>query len=37
MLTDITDRKRTEEERDRLLQLEKLARAEAEAAYRIKA
>lgn len=36
MLTDITDRKRTEEERDRLLQLEKLARAEAEAANRIK-
>ncbi|MBX9257939.1 response regulator [Desmonostoc muscorum CCALA 125] len=36
MLTDITDRKRTEEERDRLLQREKLARAEAEAANRIK-
>ncbi|MDF5708967.1 MAG: response regulator [Nostoc sp. S4] len=36
MLTDITDRKRTEEERDRLLQLEKLARADAEAANRIK-
>ncbi len=36
MLTDITDRKRTESERDRLLQLEKLARAEAEAANRIK-
>ncbi|MHC5672167.1 hybrid sensor histidine kinase/response regulator [Nostoc sp.] len=36
MLTDITDRKRTEEERDRLLQLEQLARAEAEAANRIK-
>ncbi|MDZ8183975.1 MAG: response regulator [Nostoc sp. ChiSLP02] len=36
MLTDITDRKRTEEERDRLLQLEKSARAEAEAANRIK-
>ncbi|MBE8969169.1 response regulator [Nostocales cyanobacterium LEGE 12452] len=36
MLTDITDRKRTEEERDRLLQLEQRARAEAEAANRIK-
>ncbi|MFN6563753.1 MAG: response regulator [Nostoc sp. ChiSLP01] len=36
MLTDITDRKRTEEERDRLLEREKLARAEAEAANRIK-
>ncbi|WP_414571270.1 response regulator [Nostoc sp. CCY 9925] len=36
MLTDITDRKRTEEERDRFLQREKLARAEAEAANRIK-
>ncbi len=36
MLTDITDRKRTESERDRLLQLEKSARAEAEAANRIK-
>ncbi|MCC5641486.1 response regulator [Nostoc sp. CHAB 5824] len=36
MLTDITDRKRTESERDRLLQLEQLARAEAEAANRIK-
>ncbi|MDZ7954778.1 response regulator [Nostoc sp. DedQUE09] len=36
MLTDITDRKRTEEERDRLLQLEQKARAEAEAANRIK-
>ena len=36
MLTDISDRKRTESERDRLLQLEKLARAEAEAANRIK-
>ncbi len=36
MLTDITDRKKTAEERDRLLQLEKLARAEAEAANRIK-
>lgn len=36
MLTDITDRKRTEEERDRLLQLEQVARAEAEAANRIK-
>ncbi|MGF1934040.1 MAG: response regulator [Nostoc sp. ChiQUE02] len=36
MLTDITDRKRTEEERDRLLQLEKRAREEAEAANRIK-
>ncbi|MBC1239381.1 response regulator [Nostoc sp. 2RC] len=36
MLTDITDRKRTEEERDRLLDLEKSARAEAEAANRIK-
>ncbi|WP_373528805.1 response regulator [Nostoc sp.] len=36
MLTDITDRKQTAEERDRLLQLEKLARAEAEAANRIK-
>ncbi|MEH1972700.1 MAG: response regulator [Nostoc sp.] len=36
MLTDITDRKRTESERDRLLQLEQRARAEAEAANRIK-
>ncbi|MBW4687152.1 MAG: response regulator [Komarekiella atlantica HA4396-MV6] len=36
MLTDITDRKRTESERDRLLQLERTARAEAEAANRIK-
>ncbi|MGJ5628914.1 response regulator [Nostoc sp. CALU 1950] len=36
MLTDITDRKRTESERDRLLQLEQIARAEAEAANRIK-
>ncbi|MEH1970373.1 hybrid sensor histidine kinase/response regulator [Nostoc sp.] len=36
MLTDITDRKRTEEERDRLLQLEQRAREEAEAANRIK-
>jgi PAS domain S-box-containing protein len=36
MLTDISDRKRTESERDRLLQREKLARAEAEAANRIK-
>ncbi|MEH2246855.1 hybrid sensor histidine kinase/response regulator [Nostoc sp.] len=36
MLTDITDRKRTEEERDRLLQLEQKAREEAEAANRIK-
>ncbi|WP_341528916.1 response regulator [Nostoc sp. UHCC 0302] len=36
MLTDITDRKRTEEERDRLLQLEQLARTEAETANRIK-
>ncbi|MBG1270995.1 hybrid sensor histidine kinase/response regulator [Nostoc sp. WHI] len=36
MLTDITDRKQTAEERDRLLQLEKLARAEAESANRIK-
>ncbi|MDZ8088478.1 MAG: response regulator [Nostoc sp. DedQUE12b] len=36
MLTDITDRKRTEEERDRLLQLEQKARAEAEALNRIK-
>ncbi|WP_193195245.1 response regulator [Nostoc sp. MG11] len=36
MLTDITDRKRTESERDRLLQLERAARAEAEAANRIK-
>ena len=36
MLTDITDRKRTESERDRLLQLEQKARAEAEAANRIK-
>lgn len=36
MLTDITDRKRTESERDRLLQLEQTARAEAEAANRIK-
>ncbi|MEA5604582.1 response regulator [Nostoc sp. UHCC 0252] len=36
MLTDISDRKRTESERDRLLQLEKLARTEAEAANRIK-
>jgi PAS domain S-box-containing protein len=36
MLTDISDRKRTESERDRLLQLEQLARAEAEAANRIK-
>ncbi len=36
MLTDITDRKRTESERDRLLLLEQRARAEAEAANRIK-
>ncbi|MBN3891288.1 MAG: response regulator [Nostoc sp. JL31] len=36
MLTDITDRKRTESERDRLLQLEQTARVEAEAANRIK-
>ncbi|MEH1998286.1 MAG: response regulator [Nostoc sp.] len=36
MLTDITDRKRTESERDRLFQLEQAARAEAEAANRIK-
>ncbi|MEH2126684.1 hybrid sensor histidine kinase/response regulator [Nostoc sp.] len=36
MLTDITDRKRSESERDRLLQLEQTARAEAEAANRIK-
>ncbi|MEH1944693.1 MAG: response regulator [Nostoc sp.] len=36
MLTDITDRKRTESERDRLLQLEKRAREEAEAANQIK-
>ncbi|MCC5621798.1 response regulator [Nostoc sp. CHAB 5715] len=36
MLTDITDRKRTESERDRLLQLEQTARAQAEAANRIK-
>ncbi|MEH2084364.1 MAG: response regulator [Nostoc sp.] len=36
MLTDITDRKRTESERDHLLQLEQTARAEAEAANRIK-
>ncbi|MEH2159255.1 hybrid sensor histidine kinase/response regulator [Nostoc sp.] len=36
MLTDITDRKRTESERDRLLQLEQKARAQAEAANRIK-
>ncbi|MEH2301786.1 MAG: response regulator [Nostoc sp.] len=36
MLTDISDRKRTESERDRLLQLEQTARAEAEAANRIK-
>ncbi|MEH2164922.1 MAG: response regulator [Nostoc sp.] len=36
MLTDISDRKRTESERDRLLQLEQVARAEAEAANRIK-
>ncbi|MEH1938585.1 MAG: response regulator [Nostoc sp.] len=36
MLTDITDRKRTESERDRLLQLEQRAREEAEAANRIK-
>ncbi len=36
MLTDISDRKRTESERDRLLQLEQRARAEAEAANRIK-
>ncbi len=36
MLTDITDRKRTESERDRLLELEQVARAEAEAANRIK-
>ncbi|MEH2420678.1 MAG: response regulator [Nostoc sp.] len=36
MLTDITDRKRTESERDRLLQLEQVARAEAEATNRIK-
>ncbi|WP_448267345.1 response regulator [Nostoc sp. DSM 114159] len=36
MLTDITDRKRSESERDRLLQLEQIARAEAEAANRIK-
>ncbi|MEH2192381.1 MAG: response regulator [Nostoc sp.] len=36
MLTDISDRKRTESERDRLLQLEQIARAEAEAANRIK-
>ncbi|MEH2250102.1 hybrid sensor histidine kinase/response regulator [Nostoc sp.] len=36
MLTDITDRKRTESERDRLLQLEQVARKEAEAANRIK-
>ncbi|MFS0513836.1 response regulator [Nostoc sp. UIC 10607] len=36
MLTDISDRKRTESERDRLLQLEQRAREEAEAANRIK-
>ena len=36
MLTDISDRKRTESERDRLLQLEQTARAQAEAANRIK-
>ncbi|MEH2464069.1 hybrid sensor histidine kinase/response regulator [Nostoc sp.] len=36
MLTDITDRKRTESERDHLFQLEQTARAEAEAANRIK-
>ncbi|MEH2212904.1 hybrid sensor histidine kinase/response regulator [Nostoc sp.] len=36
MLTDITDRKRSESERDRLLLLEQRARAEAEAANRIK-
>ncbi|MEH2369836.1 hybrid sensor histidine kinase/response regulator [Nostoc sp.] len=36
MLTDITDRKRSESERDRLLLLEQTARAEAEAANRIK-
>ncbi|MEH2451020.1 hybrid sensor histidine kinase/response regulator [Nostoc sp.] len=36
MLTDISDRKRTESERDRLFQLEQRARAEAEAANRIK-
>ncbi|NDJ24883.1 response regulator [Nostoc sp. B(2019)] len=36
MLTDITDRKRTESERDRLLERERAARAEAEAANRIK-
>ena len=36
MLTDISDRKRTESERDRLFQLEQTARAEAEAANRIK-
>jgi PAS domain S-box-containing protein len=36
MLTDITDRKRTESERDRLLELEQTARAQAEAANRIK-
>jgi len=36
MLTDITDRKQTESERDRLLELEQAARAEAEAANRIK-
>lgn len=34
--TDISDRKRVEEERQRILQLEKAARAEAEAANRIK-
>ncbi|MEH2314697.1 MAG: response regulator [Nostoc sp.] len=36
MLTDISDRKHTESERDRLFQLEQTARAEAEAANRIK-
>ncbi|MFN6460404.1 MAG: response regulator [Nostoc sp. DedVER02] len=36
MLTDISDRKRTESERDRLLQLEQVARTEAETANRIK-
>ena len=36
MLTDITDRKHTEQERDHLLQLEQVARAEAETANRIK-
>jgi PAS domain S-box-containing protein len=34
--TDISERKRVEEERQRILQLEKTARAEAEAANRIK-